>query len=204
MGPTSNPTVSTLQGKVIAITGAASGVGLETSKKLYCMGALLSLTDNREDVLAKAVKEITAQESGASPENILSTVADVRDGQQIKAWITSTVSKFGTLDGAVNAAGVISRLVGTTDISQITEDDYDFVTNINQKGVFFCMKEQIDAMKALPKAPRSIVNIASISGIVGDPFHAHYSATKHAVIGFTRSAAHEVGRKGIRVNAVAP
>ena len=193
-----------LQGKVIAVTGAASGVGLETSKKLFEMGVRLSLTDNREEPLVAAVKEITSLNSSIPAENILTTVADVRNGQQIKEWITKTVSTFGTLDGAVNAAGVISRYVGTTDISQITEEDYDFVTNINQKGVFFCMKEQIGAMKALPQAPRSIVNIASISGIVGDPFHAHYSATKHAVIGFTRTVAHEVGRKGIRVNAVAP
>lgn len=195
---------SSLKNKVIAITGAASGVGLETSKKLFLAGARLSLTDNREEPLVAAVKEITSLDPSISADNILITVADVRNGQQIKDWISKTVSTFGTLDGAVNAAGVISKHVGTTDISQITEEDYDFVTNINQKGVFFCMKEQIGAMKALQQAPRSIVNIASISGIVGDPFHSHYSATKHAVIGFTRTVAHEVGRKGIRVNAVAP
>lgn len=198
------PAVSTLEGKVIAITGAASGVGLETAKKLFRMGAKLSLTDNREDNLSKAVSEITALDSSIPASNILTTVSDVRNPSQIKSWIESTISKFGTLDGAVNSAGVIGRAVGTADISEITEEDYDFVTNINQKGVFFCMKEQIGAMKKLPQAPRSIVNIASISGIVGDPWHAHYSASKHAVIGLTRTVAHEVGRKGIRVNAVAP
>jgi NAD(P)-dependent dehydrogenase (short-subunit alcohol dehydrogenase family) len=204
MAATSLPSFASIQDKVIAITGAASGVGLETSKKLFLMGARLSLTDIREDVLAAAVKQITGLDKTISSDNVMSMVADVRNNQQIKDWILQTVSKFGALDGAVNAAGVISKHVGMTDISQITEEDYDFVVNINQKGVFFCMKEEIGAMKTLPEAPRSIVNIASISGIVGDPFHSQYSATKHAVIGFTRTVAKEVGRKGIRVNAVAP
>ena len=198
------PAVATMNGKVIAITGAASGVGLETSKKLFRMGASLSLTDNRAEPLEAAVKAITAQDSSIPASNIMITVADVRSNADIKNWISATVSKFGTLDGALNAAGVIGRNIGHSSIDTITEEDYDFVTNINQKGVFFCMKEQIIAMKQLEQKPRSIVNVASISGIVGDPNHSHYSATKHAVCGFTRTVAKEVGKIGIRVNAVAP
>ena len=204
MSSTSKPAVASLEGKVIAITGAASGVGLETSKKLFRMGAKISMTDVREDSLKAAVEEVKKGDPSISPDNIMITAADVRKCDQIKTWITNTISKWEALDGAVNAAGVIGKNIGKADISDVTEEDYDFVVDINQKGVFFCMKEQVGAMKTLPEAPRSIVNVASISGINGDPMHCHYSATKHAVCGFTRSTAKEVGRKGIRVNAIAP
>lgn len=191
---------ASLKDKVFAVSGAASGVGLETAKILHSYGARLSITDNRKDALDASIKQIT----GSGPENkILATVTDVRSNDQVKRWIKQTISELGGLDGAANIAGVLGPSVGIQDLSEFSTEEWDFITDVNQKGMFYALKEEILGMESLGKGG-SIVNISSVAGIEGNAKNACYSATKHAVIGLTRSVAKEVGRKGIRVNAVSP
>ncbi|KAF2648440.1 3-oxoacyl-reductase [Lophiostoma macrostomum CBS 122681] len=195
--------LSSVNGKVYAISGAASGVGLETAKVLHGMGARLSITDNRKEALEASIKEIIESNPGKQSE-ILSTVTDVRSSDQVKNWITRTISEFGALDGAANVAGVLGSSVGVKDLSELSDEEWDFIISVNQKGMFYALREQIKGLDSLGEGPRSIVNVSSVAGLYGDMRNACYSASKHAVVGLTRSVAKEVGRKGIRVNAVAP
>jgi NAD(P)-dependent dehydrogenase (short-subunit alcohol dehydrogenase family) len=193
---------SSIRGKVFAVSGAASGVGLETAKILYGMGARISITDNRKDALDASVTEITHANRNYKI-NVLSTVIDVRSSGEVKRWIQRTISHFSGLDGAANVAGVLGPSVGIQDLSEFSTEEWDLITNVNQKGMFYALKEEIRGMDSLGTAG-SIVNVSSVAGIEGNSKNACYSASKHAVIGLTRSVAKEVGKRGIRVNAVAP
>lgn len=188
-----------LANKVITVTGAASGMGFATAKGLYARGASLSLTDIREDALARAVAEITAAHA-PSGNSIITTVVDIRQSDQVDAWIAKTVEHFGRLDGAANVAGVLGKGFGSALVTEIENEEFDFITGTNFKGLFYCMRAELRVMKE----GASVVNAASTTGLEGHPKNSIYSATKHAVIGLTKSAAGEVGERGIRVNCVAP
>lgn len=165
------------------------------------MGVRLSLTDNREAALQDAVSSIKS--SSTSDNELFSTVSDVRSSQQVNAWIDATVERFGALDGAANLAGVVHKRIGIADITEMTDEEWSFVNDINLTGVFYAVRAQLQALQKLGKGG-SIVNAASTAGIEGNARNANYSAAKHGVVGLTRSAAKEVGRKGIRINAIAP
>jgi NAD(P)-dependent dehydrogenase (short-subunit alcohol dehydrogenase family) len=184
--------------KVIAITGAASGIGLETAKLLASQGAKLSICDVNEVALQEKAAEISALSS--SPTNILSTVVDVRLPASVDAWIAATVSTFGKLDGAVNLAGVIPKVINIERVEDLNDEDWNFVIDVNLHGVMHCMRAQLREMNV----GGSVVNAASICGLIGFPKNAAYTAAKHAVIGLSRSAAKEVGDREIRVNCIAP
>jgi NAD(P)-dependent dehydrogenase (short-subunit alcohol dehydrogenase family) len=185
-----------MQNKVIALTGGASGIGFETCKILASRGAILSIADNRSEPLAAAAK--TLQESGAK---VLATVIDTRKKEQVEDWIQKTVKEFGGIDGAANLAGVIGPSMGKKTIAEFTDDDeWDLIMGVNCTGVFNCLRAELKVMKS----GSSIVNAASVAGVMGSPMGAPYVASKHAVVGLTRSAAKEVGKQNIRVNAVAP
>lgn len=184
-----------MKDKVIVITGAASGMGLEAAKLIASRGAKVSLADVQAGPLEQAVKDIVAAGGTA-----MGTVVDVRDRTQVEGWIKATVDKFGKLDGAANLAGVIGKSINKTPLEDIDDDDWDFVIGVNQKGVLNCLRAQIPYMKD----GGAIVNAASVAGLIGFPRNASYVASKHAVIGLTRTAAKELGPRQIRCNCFCP
>ncbi|KAH6990263.1 hypothetical protein EDB80DRAFT_897848 [Ilyonectria destructans] len=181
--------------KVIVITGAASGMGLESAKLLATKGAKLSLADVQEEALKQVVLDIN--NSGGTA---IGTVVDVRERAQVEAWIKTTVDTFGKLDGAANLAGVIGKHINKTAIQDIDDEDWDFVVGVNQKGLLNCLRAQIPHFND----GGSIVNAASVAGLIGFPRNASYVASKHAVLGLTKTAAKELGPRQIRCNAFCP
>jgi len=188
-----------LKGKVIAITGAASGIGLATAHLLASRGATLSLADLQAPALADAAVAIEAAHKGAAGPIHTFTV-DVRSRIDVDAWIADIVKHFGTLHGAANLAGVIGRSFGQQDVAHIAEEEWDFIIGVNLTGVMHCLRAQLGVIAE----GGSVVNAASIAGVTGRPNNGAYAASKHGVIGLTRSAAKEVGVRGVRVNSIAP
>ncbi|KAG8673955.1 hypothetical protein FPOAC2_07393 [Fusarium poae] len=186
-----------LAGKVIALTGGASGIGLATAKLLAQQGARVSISDVQAAALDSAKAIIQQAMPGAE---VLTATVDVRDYAQVEAWITSTVEQFGRLDGAVNLAGVMSKDYLPKPIQETNSEDWDFVLAVNLTGVMHSMKAQ---MRALADGG-AIVNASSLAGLTAIPYNAVYGASKHGVIGLTRSVAKEAGSRGIRVNCVCP
>lgn len=122
--------MASFEGKVIAITGGASGIGLETAKLLSSRGAKISIADVQEGPLNEAATAI--QNAGGE---VFTFKLDVRDRKEVDAWINKTVSHFGKLDGAVNGAGVIGRSIGVKTADELEDDDWDFVLSINLTGL---------------------------------------------------------------------
>jgi NAD(P)-dependent dehydrogenase (short-subunit alcohol dehydrogenase family) len=184
-----------IKDKVIVITGAASGIGLETARVFASHGAKLSLADVQEKALKDLEMEL--QRSGAQ---VLAQVVDISKRRDVESWIAATVEKFGKLDGAANLAGVTGRQSNVVGIQEIEDDDWEFVMSVNVTGLRNCLRAQVPHMKE----GSSIVNAASILGLIGAPQNLAYCASKHAVVGMTRSAAKELGPKKIRVNCICP
>lgn len=203
--------------KVYAVSGAASGMGLATAKLLYSQGATVSVTDNRWDALLAAIPDITsgAQHPKEEPSNdpdfdehfifngdrVLAIVTDVSSSGEVNRWIDQTVRRFGRLDGTANLAGISSKKKLLTDV---TDEDWNQMLNVNLTGTFFAVRAQLRAMEKSGMQAGSIVNTSSIYGISGKETSSDYCAAKHGVVGMTRAVAKEVGTKGIRVNAIAP
>lgn len=184
-----------MDNKVIAITGAASGMGREVAKVLASKGAKVSLCDVQSGPLDTLVTEIT-QAGGTA----IAVAADVRNRKDVEAWVQTTVEKLGKLDGAANLAGVIGKQNNIASFQDIDDDDWDFIIGVNQRGLMNCMRAQIPHFND----GGSIVNAASVAGVMGVARNAAYSASKHAVIGLTRSAAKELGERQIRCNCFCP
>lgn len=184
-----------IRDKVIVITGAASGMGLETARLFASKGAKLSLAD----VQAKPLQDLEA-ELTATGAQVVAHVVDVSDRSAVDAWIAATVEKFGRLDGAANLAGVIGRQSNVVGIEDVDDADWDFVFGVNVVGLKNCLRAQVPVMNE----GGSIVNAASILGLIGAPKNLAYCASKHAVVGMSRAAAKELGPKKIRVNCFCP
>ncbi len=184
-----------LKGKVVAITGAASGIGYATAELMAAQGALVSMADVSDKALQEAADTFT--KAGGT---VIATVVDVRDEKQVDAWIQKTVDKLGKLDAAINLAGVVPKVINIESVQEHNTPDWQFVIDVNLTGVFFCMRSQLQHMKN----QGSIVNATSICGTIGFKKNAAYTATKHAVIGLSRTACKEVGDREIRINCIAP
>ncbi|KAF2740171.1 hypothetical protein EJ04DRAFT_548651 [Polyplosphaeria fusca] len=181
---------------VIALTGGASGIGLATCHILASRGATLSIADVNQVALDEKIKEIQSTHGT----EVLGIQVDVRKPEQVEAWIKQTVDKFGKLDGAANLAGVIGKSIGVKGVADQDLDDWDFIMDVNLKGVMLCCKYELRAIVD----GGSIVNASSIAGLQGRPWNSAYAVSKHGVVGLTRSAAKEVGVRGVRVNCVCP
>ncbi|MFD1336982.1 SDR family NAD(P)-dependent oxidoreductase [Oceanobacillus iheyensis] len=186
--------MSKFQDKVIIVTGAAGGIGKEVVRKIANAQAKVVLVDLNEE----AIKSVQA-ELGLTEENSFVVKADVSNEENVKNYVDQTIAKFGRIDGFVNNAGVEGP---AKSMEEITEKEFDFVYGINVKGVLFGLKYVLPVMKAQKSG--SIVNTASVAGLIGSPSMALYNSSKHAVMGLNKVAALESAAFNVRVNTVNP
>jgi NAD(P)-dependent dehydrogenase (short-subunit alcohol dehydrogenase family) len=182
-----------LDGKIAVVTGAAGVIGRATTELLAERGARIVAVDRRREELEDAIKGLPAS---AEP---LAVTADVSDEDEVADYVRAAVDRFGTIDVFYNNAGVEGEV---RPITQYPLETFRRVLDVNVVGVFLGMKHVLPVM--LKQNKGSIINTASIAGLIGSPQIAVYSASKHAVIGLTRSAAWECTGTGVRVNCVCP
>lgn len=182
------------KGQAALVTGAGSGMGLATAKAFAEAGAAVALADFNEDAVKAAAQKLIAAGHKA-----IAVACDVSDENQVAAMVDRTVAEFGRLDAAFNNAGTMARIAPT---AESTREEWERVIGINLRGVWSCMKHELRQMER--QGSGAVVNNASVGALTGNPGIGAYIASKHGVVGLTRTAALEYVKQGIRVNAVNP
>jgi NAD(P)-dependent dehydrogenase (short-subunit alcohol dehydrogenase family) len=180
-----------MDGKVAVVTGAAGVIGTATMRLLAERGARIVAVDRKQQDLKAAIKDLPASAQA------LAVTADVTVEDEVAEYVRAAVDKFGTIDAFHNNAGIEGDVAPITKYSL---ESFRRVLDVNVAGVFLGMKHVLPVM--LKQNKGSIINTASIAGLIGSPDIAVYSASKHAVIGLTKSAAQECAKTGVRVNCV--
>ncbi len=188
-----------LQGKVCLVTGGAAGIGKATAERFAEEGAKVVICD-----VAKEAGEATVKALGADASFY---VVNVANRQAVQEWVDAVYAKYGRIDVLVNNAGILrdGQLVKVKDgavVDQMSEANFDLVISINLKGVFNCA--QAVAPYMIKQGSGVILNASSVVGLDGNFGQTNYVATKSAVIGMTKTWSRELGRYGVRVNAIAP
>ncbi len=183
-----------LDGKVIIVTGGASGIGRATALILARAGARVLVTDYNEAGAAETRAMIVA--SGGEAKSLKANIANENE---VIPMVDFAVASFGRLDGAFNNAGIAMH---GKRAEELEEKEWDAVLDVNLKGTFFCMKYETLAMKKTGGG--AIVNCSSVNGLVGNPNSVEYIASKHGILGLTRGAACDATATRVRVNAVMP
>ncbi len=183
-----------LTGKVIVVTGGAQGIGLAIAERCAESGARVAIWDYQGDAIASALERLKDRAPRAESAGFIVDVSDLR---AVQDSVKATLTRFGHIDGLVNNAGVVAD----AQLTKMSEAQWDRVIDINLKGVFNCTRASVDALLA---SSGSIVNISSIVGLSGNFGQTNYAAAKAGVLGMSKTWARELGRKGVRSNAVCP
>lgn len=181
--------------RVALITGSSSGIGRATAEAFAAKGASVVLAARRQAELASLAAEIETRGGKAT-----AIKTDVSVGKDVEQMVDHAIKVFGRLDYAVNNAAIEGRFAGITDLA---EEDWDRVLDINLKGTFLCMKHEARAMLGGGHGG-AIVNVGSVNSFIGFPTGSAYVASKHGLIGLTTSVSAELAPQGIRVNLVCP